>query len=189
MPAHLEMSAKQTRGYKIARHRIKQDILYFGIPALVVFFAALSVSAATGRYDGLVATLWRLIVAPSRIAALSANNIVGLAMLVVGLSVAFTGVFTLKRFYSSSLVIRERHQLITHGPYRVVRHPIYLGALVACFGAPVYASSLLSFAIMSALIPLVLNRIRMEEELLMEEFGDAYRKYRATTKRLIPFVF
>lgn len=189
MPAHRGMSAKQARGYKITRHRIKQDVLCFGIPALVVFIAALSVSAATGRYDGLVATLWRLILDPSGFAALSANNIVGLAMLVVGLSVAFTGVFTLKRFYSSSLVIRERHQLITHGPYRFVRHPVYFGALVACFGAPIYASSLLGFAIMTALIPLVLNRIRMEEELLLGEFGDAYRKYRETTKKLIPFVY
>ena len=47
----------------------------------------------------------------------------------------------------------------------------------------------MGFVIMTALIPLFLNRIRMEEKLLTEEFGDAYKKYRETTKKLVPFVY
>jgi protein-S-isoprenylcysteine O-methyltransferase Ste14 len=40
-----------------------------------------------------------------------------------------------------------------------------------------------------ALIPVFLNRIRIEERMLIEEFGDAYREYRETTRKLIPFVY
>jgi protein-S-isoprenylcysteine O-methyltransferase Ste14 len=39
------------------------------------------------------------------------------------------------------------------------------------------------------LIPIFLNRIRMEEEMLTEEFGDAHRMYMETTRKLIPFIY
>jgi len=42
---------------------------------------------------------------------------------------------------------------------------------------------------MSALIPLFLNRIRIEERMLTEEFGDAYRTYKKGTSKLIPFIY
>ncbi len=60
---------------------------------------------------------------------------------------------------------------------------------MVCLGVPVYASSLYGLLTMSALIPLVLNRIRIEERMLIEEFGDAYRTYRQTTHKLIPFIY
>jgi protein-S-isoprenylcysteine O-methyltransferase Ste14 len=86
-------------------------------------------------------------------------------------------------------VIREDHQLITHGIYSLSRHPIYFGVLIAIMGLPVLAQSLYGFLVLSLLIPIFLNRIRMEEELLAEEFGDAYRTYKEATKKLIPFVY
>ncbi|NHZ72798.1 MAG: DUF1295 domain-containing protein, partial [Aquificales bacterium] len=88
----------------------------------------------------------------------------------------------------STLVIRKDHQLITHGIYRIVRHPIYLGVIMVVIGVPIYASSLLGLLIMSALIPVFLNRIRIEERLLIDEFGDTYRAYKETTSKLIPFI-
>lgn len=60
---------------------------------------------------------------------------------------------------------------------------------MVCIGVPVYAASLLGLLMMLALIPLVLNRIRMEEKMLVGEYGDAYRAYRGTTKKLIPFIY
>jgi protein-S-isoprenylcysteine O-methyltransferase Ste14 len=60
---------------------------------------------------------------------------------------------------------------------------------MVCIGVPVYASSLYGLLIMSALIPVVLNRIRIEERLLTDEFGDAYRTYKESTRKLIPFIY
>ena len=172
----------------IIRHIIKKDLLVFGIPAIVVLFCGLIVSAQDG-YDGLTETLWELATGRRRLSQLSAANALGLSLFVIGMTIAFVAVFTLKRSYSSSLVIRKDHRLITHGIYRWVRHPVYLGVLVALTGVPVYATSLQGALILSLLIPLSLNRIRLEEGLLIEQFEDEYRKYRAKAKKLIPFVY
>ena len=120
---------------------------------------------------------------------LSVQNIAGLTLFVVGLTIALVAQGTLRLFYSSTLVIREDHQLITRGIYRFTRHPIYLGVIMACIGVPVYASSLYGFLTMSVGIPIFLNRIRIEERLLTDEFGDAYRTYKEATSKLIPFIY
>ena len=180
------------RGYLsshgIVRNRIKKDILLFGIPAITVFFLGLIVSGRDG-YDGLVGAIWELVKDPQNLRLLSIWNIAGLTLFVVGLTIALVAVFTLRRFYLSTLVIIEDHQLITHGIYRFTRHPIYFGVLIGIMGVPVYAPSLYGFLVLSLLIPIFLNRIRMEEELLTEEFGDAYRTYKETTRKLIPFIY
>ena len=120
---------------------------------------------------------------------LSAQRIAGLALVVTGFIILLVGAGTLGRSHSSTLVIRENHRLITHGIYRFTRHPIYLGVIMVCIGLPVYASSWVGVLIMSALIPLFLYRIRLEEKLLSEEYGDAYRTYVEATRKLIPFIY
>lgn len=170
------------------RNVIKKDLLFFGIPALLVFTLGLIVSGRDG-YDGLLSTLWDLIWHPQNVGLLSGWNIAGLTLCVVGLTIAIIAAITLKRFYSSTLVIRKEHQLITHGIYRFVRHPIYFGVLLVCMGVPVYAASLYGFLTMLVLIPVFLFRIKMEERMLTEEFPDAYPAYRKSTSKLIPFIY
>ena len=99
------------------------------------------------------------------------------------------GQITLWRNYSGTVVIRENHQLITHGIYRFTRNPMYLGLIMVVTGIPVFAASMYGFLISLVLIPIILNRIRLEEKLLTEEFQDAYQKYKETTKTLIPFIY
>ena len=172
----------------IVKNAIKKDVLYFAIPALLVFTAGLVVSALDG-FDGLVVKAWELGRQPENLYTLSTLNILGLALFVVGMTIAFVAVFTLRRSYSGTLVIREDHQLITHGIYRYTRHPVYLGVIMAILGLPIFASSLYGLLIMLVLIPIVLYRIGMEERLLTEEFGDAYRDYQETTSKLVPFIY
>ena len=152
-------------------------MLYFAIPALLVSSAGMVVSA------------WDLVRQQGSLYVLSVQSIVGLALIVIGLTNNLVAQVTLRRSYSSTLVIREDHQLVTRGIYRFTRHPIYLGVIMAGIGIPVYASSLYGLLTMLALIPVFLNRIRIEERMLIEEFGDAYRRYREATKKLIPFIF
>lgn len=170
------------------RKTVKKDILLFGVPGFTVFFLGLIVSGRDG-YDGLVGTIWELIKHSENLRRLSIWNIAGLSLFIIGLSIAIVATCTLKQFYSSTLMTREDHQLITHGIYRFARHPIYLGVLIAIMGVPVYAPSLYGFLIMSLLIPIILFRIKMEEEMLSEHFGDEYQAYRKTTKKLIPFIY
>ncbi len=161
----------------IVRNAIREDMLYFAIPALFVFSAGMVVSA------------WDLVRHQGSLYILSVQSIVGLALIVIGLTNNIIAQVTLWQNYSSTLVIKEYHQLITHGIYRFMRHPIYLGVIMASIGIAVYASSLYGLLTMLALIPVFLNRIRMEERMLTEEFGDAYRAYREATRKLVPFIY
>jgi len=161
----------------IVRNAIKEDLLYFAIPWILVMYAGFGVSA------------WDLVRQQEDLDILSVQSIVGLALAVIGFTILLIAQITLRRSYSSTLVIREDHQLVTHGIYRFTRHPIYLGNIIFCIGVPVFTSSLYGLLILSALIPIFLNRIRMEERLLTEEFGDAYRTYKEETSKLIPFIY
>jgi protein-S-isoprenylcysteine O-methyltransferase Ste14 len=174
--------------HHIVRNAIREDLLYFALPALLVFIAGLVVSALDG-WEGTLAAIWSLIRQPQSLSALSAQNIIGLILWLGGFSIAFVALFTLRWSYSSTLVIRENHQLITHGIYRFTRHPIYLGVILVCLGIPLSASSWFGLATMSVLIPIFLNRIRIEEKMLNEEFGEAYQRYKEATSKLIPFIY
>ena len=81
------------------------------------------------------------------------------------------------------------HALLTTGPYRLVRHPSYAGALVGAFGWALLFRSAPAFGLIALLFPFFVPVIAAEEATLVDEFGDAYRDYRRRTWRLIPFVY
>ncbi len=169
----------------IVRNAIREDFRYFMVPALVVMVGGLGVCG----WD-LVRYLQALENSPSSLWTGSMNNFVGLGFLIGGLTVMVVAQITLFRSYSATLVIRKDHQLITRGIYRLVRHPIYTGALMGViFGIPVFCASLYGFLVLLLLVPVVLKRIRMEEGLLIEEFGEVYREYKKATRALVPFVY
>jgi len=92
------------------------------------------------------------------------------------------------RNWSGTVSFKQDHELIEHGPYRFVRHPIYTGMLLMVLGTAVSSGRL------SALLALVFfsfgiwKKLRREETLLTKYFPDAYPRYMSHTKALIPFV-
>ena len=162
-------------------------MLQFAIPAIIIFFMELIFCADS--LSGFWGTIWGLVKQPQNLSMFPVLRIVGLALFIIGLIIMLVGQTTLWRNYSGTVVIREDHQLITHGIYRFTRNPMYLGLIMVVTGIPVFAASMYGFLISLVLIPIILNRIRLEEELLTEEFGDAYRTYKEATSKLIPFVY
>ena len=79
-------------------------------------------------------------------------------------------------------------RLITGGPYRVVRHPMYLGQLAIAFGAPATLGCRWAFAVSCAAAIVLFVRIGLEENALALAYAE-YRAYQARSKRLLPFVF
>ncbi len=106
-----------------------------------------------------------------------------------GLSITLWGRLALGRnyFVSSALAVRlfQDHQLITSGPYAIVRHPMYLGLIVAALGSLlIYLTwTTLFFA---ATAPFLMFRARREEQLLSVAFGDAWTHYCERVPMLIP---
>ena len=93
------------------------------------------------------------------------------------------------KYYSYGLRTLPDQEIVKRGVYKYVRHPITLNAIIYCMGIPLIFGSLPGFLVMLGLIPLFLYRIMIEEEMLLERFGEAYREYRRKTKRLLPFFY
>ncbi len=173
--------------HRIVMNKIKEDIIYFGIPAIIVFASGLIISFMDKK--GFANTLSNLITQPQNQPMFSIQNIVGLILLISGLSIMIFSQATLRKSYHSTLIIRENHKLITHGIYRFIRHPIYLGMIIASIGIPIFSLNLYGVLVMLIMIPVFLSRIRLEEKMLTEAFVDEYTKYIRTTKKLIPFIY
>jgi protein-S-isoprenylcysteine O-methyltransferase Ste14 len=82
--------------------------------------------------------------------------------------------------------VRESLQVIRHGLYGVVRHPMYLGAMLAYLGICLLALSVLAFGVFGVVIIYYIATCRYEEKLLIQKLGDEYRRYRAEVPMLIP---
>jgi protein-S-isoprenylcysteine O-methyltransferase Ste14 len=84
----------------------------------------------------------------------------------------------------------EQSGPVMTGPYRLVRHPIYLGLSVVAAGQAIaFSSGPALFVVIAAVIPTFLWRARVEEDLLVTVWRDRYLDYRARTNMMIPYVF
>ena len=78
--------------------------------------------------------------------------------------------------------------LITKGPYRFIRHPMYTAILLGSVGLVINQFTWLRLAIVIALAIVLLIKLNWEEKMLLEKF-DAYKEYMKHSKRLVPFIF
>ncbi|MBS0226059.1 MAG: isoprenylcysteine carboxylmethyltransferase family protein [Proteobacteria bacterium] len=114
----------------------------------------------------------------------------GLIVLLAGLVLRAWSIRVLSRQFTVDVAIRDDHQLIRSGPYALLRHPSYTGALMCFYGVGLMLGSWASLVLL--VIPptlAFLHRIRIEEAVLSLAFPKDYPEYARTTKRLIPFVW
>jgi protein-S-isoprenylcysteine O-methyltransferase Ste14 len=111
----------------------------------------------------------------------------GLAVLAAGVALRTWAIVTLGHMFKLVVVIQDGHRVVTSGPYRLLRHPSYTGALVGFLGVGIALDSWLSVLAL-VLIPLlaILVRIRVEEAELARALGQEYRAYARRTHRLVP---
>src|SRR5271166_54171 len=144
------------------------------IRAVILVLAILLVRLGAFRGHGLNSDPWR--------AGL------GLILFAVGLGFAIWARVHIGRNWGPPMSQKNEPELITSGPYRLVRHPIYSGVLLAGVGTAVALS-------WSWLIPAALAggyfvySATVEERDLTVQFPDTYRAYRRSTKMLVPFIF
>ena len=117
-------------------------------------------------------------------------RILGILLTGSGLVFRFLARSALGKQYSVHVATSERHELVTKGIYRLVRHPAYLGLLCLFLGIPLCEGSWAGLLVaLFGGIPVVLYRISIEEKLLAEWFGEQYRDYEKQTYRLIPYIW
>jgi protein-S-isoprenylcysteine O-methyltransferase Ste14 len=113
----------------------------------------------------------------------------GLLLYATGNGLAFAALRSLGKQYSGYVTLQEDHRLVQTGLYSVIRHPIYLRALLVAVGIPLIFRSWLWIALLLLIIPFVATRIRQEERLLADQFGAEFEDYRRRTWRLIPYLY
>lgn len=116
--------------------------------------------------------------------------IVILSNIIVFASYIFIFYVFKKNSYASTVIQVESEQnVISSGPYALVRHPMYLGMVIMSLFMPIALGSYISIIPMIFIIPITIIRIKNEEEILLKNL-NGYNKYCSKTKyRLIPFVW
>jgi protein-S-isoprenylcysteine O-methyltransferase Ste14 len=182
-------------------------------PGVVCFFVGYGVFVAIrGRYDRglghpqpdaidaltMVTTGLGMIVAPLLYVltpwfdafghqAASWLQIGGVSAMVCGLWLFWRAHADLGSAFSRTLGLREDHALVTHGVYRVLRHPMYAAIwLVALSQALLLPNWLAGVAGLIGFLPMYVWRAPREEALLSRAFGESYASYARSTPRLFP---
>ena len=93
------------------------------------------------------------------------------------------------QYLSRVIEVQEDQTVVDTGLYGVVRHPMYTATVLLFLSMPLVLNSLISFIIMLAYIPIIVKRIKNEEEVLEQEL-KGYKEYKQKVKyRLIPFIW
>lgn len=114
----------------------------------------------------------------------------GITLMLVGLLFRWVAIRQLGQFFVPEVTIQPGQRVIDAGLYRYLRHPSYTGILLTLVGFGFALTNFLSLLLLLGISsPALAYRIRQEEAVLLEAFGEEYRRYMVRTKRLIPFLF
>lgn len=112
----------------------------------------------------------------------------GAAVTVAGLLFAVWARAHLGRNWSSAVTIKQGHELITSGPYAVVRHPIYTGILGGFLGVAIALAEVRGVLVFGLIFAVFWAKLRTEEAWMRGQFGAAYAAYAGRTAALVPFL-
>jgi protein-S-isoprenylcysteine O-methyltransferase Ste14 len=115
------------------------------------------------------------------------TSAIGTVLVVLGLGLAVFARACLGKNWGSPMSRKENAELVTGGPYALIRHPIYAGIILAMLGSMIgqnigWVLALILF------VPYFVYSARREEEFMYQLFGETYRAYLRRTKMLVPFV-
>ena len=144
------------------------------IRAVVVLLAIILVRLGAFRDHGLNTAAWR--------------TGLGLVLFALGLGLAIWARVHIGRNWGTPMSQKDEPELVTSGPYHLVRHPIYSGILLAGVGTAVALSWLWLIAVALAGVYFIYSAT-VEESYLTGLFPEAYPAYKRSTRMLIPFVF
>ena len=126
----------------------------------------------------------------STVAVFHATWLQALGAILLVLSTAYTlwSRRVLGKMWATDAEVKERHELVTTGSYRITRHPIYSGILGMILGSALSLGQGLALLGLIAALVFFMNRIRNEENLMVITFGEQYIQYKKHVPQLIPGV-
>ncbi|HWG19676.1 MAG TPA: isoprenylcysteine carboxylmethyltransferase family protein [Terracidiphilus sp.] len=112
----------------------------------------------------------------------------GAAVAIAGILFAVWAREHLGRNWSRSVTIKQSHELITTGPYAVVRHPIYTGVLAGFLGMAIAVAQVRGLIAFVLIFFALWLKLRMEEQWMRSHFGETYGTYARRTAALVPYL-
>ncbi|HYJ63508.1 MAG TPA: isoprenylcysteine carboxylmethyltransferase family protein [Parafilimonas sp.] len=117
-------------------------------------------------------------------------TILGILMIIIGLIIRITAINTLGKFFTATARTTNEHLLITSGPFSIMRHPSYAGAILVITGVPVLLNNLITFFSTILLLFFAYDfRIKSEEKVLISTFGEKYLQYSLKVKKIVPHLW
>ena len=114
----------------------------------------------------------------------------GIAIWLAGIAFRLYSMRVLGRFFTYDVAISEGQHVVEAGPYRWIRHPSYLGALITMLGLGMTMTNWAAIVVPAVVLAIgYAYRIPIEERALVAGLGEEYRQYSARTWRLVPYVF
>jgi protein-S-isoprenylcysteine O-methyltransferase Ste14 len=113
---------------------------------------------------------------------------IGAIITVAGMAILIWARQSLGSNWSQIVSTKQGHELVTSGPYRYVRHPMYTGGLLACIGSAIVVGDGFVFLLI-LLGSIFLWRVGAEDTLLARQFPDEFPDYARRTRALIPFLW
>lgn len=118
-----------------------------------------------------------------------AKALVGLFVTWVGVLIAIWARKILADNWSAQPTLRQNHELILTGPYKIVRHPIYTGIIIAVLGTAIMVGQVRGFIGLIVVFLALWHKSTFEEDLMRQQFPGRYEEYARRVKRLIPYIF
>lgn len=107
-----------------------------------------------------------------------------------GVFLRFWGILHLKAQFTRHVTVQQGDKIVSSGPYRILRHPLYTGLLLIAVGMALFFQSIIAAVLGGALVAWSLvRRMDGEEAMLIKEFGEEYREWMKKRARLIPFIY
>jgi protein-S-isoprenylcysteine O-methyltransferase len=175
----------------------------FGVSELLLAIVKRSKGDSVSKDRGSLWMLWAVILTSIALAnalvvllpqaesgSLHSIRLLGAVLFVGGLSLRWYAIAYLGRSFTVNVAVSAGQKVIDTGPYRLIRHPSYTGALVAFLGLGICSGNYASMLVLILPVTLAfLRRIAIEEAVLGESLGSSYVAYAARTKRLIPWIY
>jgi len=167
------LSAKKNIRRKSMRRQAGLRILWIGVIAMLT-----QLPATKGFFQGGSP--------PAEIDSL--RGVAGLIVCAAGFALAVWARLHLGRNWGMPMSVKEGAELVTTGPYRYVRHPIYTGMLLAMLGSAL-VDGLGWMLIFAGMAIYCVYSARTEEALMLQQFPEQYTQYKQRSKSIVPFLF
>ncbi|MGJ9385134.1 methyltransferase family protein [Salipaludibacillus sp. CF4.18] len=115
---------------------------------------------------------------------------IGVVVYSCGIFLRYWGMHKLGIQFTRNVTVQQGDRIISTGPFSLLRHPLYTGLFLTMIGVSLYTGSLLGLIFTFLLfLPILINRISLEETMLLKAFGQEYEQWCKRRYRLLPYIY